>query len=744
MLRIEAQKRIAGNSGAGSSIAVRLPPSIILAYLRYGPDPPAWKKGHTFLGTLSLGIDIGGTFTDLVVYDPATARHSIWKEPTTPDDPSRGVIVGVRRLLDGAGIDPGAVGRVVHATTLFTNALIERKGARTGLITTEGFRDVLEIGRERKFELYDIFIEMPVPLAPRRLRREVPERIAETGAVEMPLDETALLHEVDALVEDGVESVAIAFLHSYANPVHEQAAARLIATRHPGLSISASVDVAPEIREYERMSTVVANAYVKPLAGRYLDGLARQIGELGIPGPFFLMLSNGGLTHVEEAKRTPVRLLESGPAAGALAGAYFGARSGTPDVLAFDMGGTTAKVSLVERGEPSIAYSFEAARTKRFSEGSGLPLKISTIELIEIGAGGGSIAHLDELDLLKVGPQSSGAVPGPACYGRGGADATVTDADLLLGYLDAGFFLGGEMKIDREAAARALQPLAEATGLDPVAVAWGIHDVVNENMASAARVQITQRGKDPRDYALLATGGAGPVHAYNVACKLNLRRMVCPAAAGVGSAVGLLMAPARVDRAGSMVRRLDAVDWEELERFYKALEADAGRILRETGADPGNISVKRWADMRYAGQGSEIVVDLPEGPYSAASHAAIVERFEARYRALFTRTRPGVAIQLVNLRVALSAPMSAEEVAVGAEAGSAASALKGKRPVYFAEQGGFVDTPVYDRYRVAAGREFEGPAVFEENESTLVIGPGACAVADAAGALIVDLPAARS
>jgi N-methylhydantoinase A len=696
------------------------------------------------VGTLSLGIDIGGTFTDIVVYDPATAGHSIWKEPTTPDDPARGVITGTTRLIEVAAIDPADIGRVVHATTLLTNALIERKGAKTALITTEGFRDVLEIGRERKFELYDIFIEMPEPLVPRRLRREVPERLAETGAVEIPLDEAALLREVDALVAEGVESVAVAFLHSYANPAHEQAAARLIAERHPGLSVSASFEVAPEIREFERMSTVVTNAYVKPLAERYLDGLARQIGELGIPGPFFLMLSNGGLTHVEEAKRTPVRLLESGPAAGALAGAYFGMRSGAADVLAFDMGGTTAKVSLVDKGEPSIAYSFEAARTKRFSEGSGLPLKISTIELIEIGAGGGSIAHMDALDLLKVGPQSSGAVPGPACYAKGGEGATVTDADLLLGYLDADFFLGGEMKIDRDAAARALQPLAAATGLDPMAVAWGIHDVVNENMASAARVQITQRGKDPRDYALLATGGAGPVHAYNVARKLNLRRLICPSAAGVGSAVGLLMAPARVDRAGSMVRRLDAVDWDGLERSYRALEADAAAVLRETGADAGQITVRRLADMRYAGQGSEVVVDLPDGPYSAASREAIVTHFETRYRELFTRTRPGVAIQFVNLRVALSAPMSADDVVVAVESGADADPLKGRRPVYFAEEGGFVDTPVYDRYRVVSGRAFQGPAVFEENESTLIIGPGASAKADAAGNLIVDLPAARS
>jgi N-methylhydantoinase A len=692
------------------------------------------------MGTLSLGIDIGGTFTDIVVYDPATARHVIWKEPTTPDDPTRGVITGAKRLVETAGIAPADIGRVVHATTLFTNALIERKGARTALITTEGFRDVLEIGRERKFELYDLFIEMPTPLVPRRLRFEVPERLSETGTVEMPLDEAALARVLEEIAAAGVESVAVTFLHSYANPAHERIAARLLARDYPNLSVSLSCDVAPEIREYERSSTTVVNAYVRPLAERYLDGLAHQIRDLGIPGPFFLMLSNGGLTHVDEAKRTPVRLLESGPAAGALAGAYFGAQSSISEVLAFDMGGTTAKVSLIDGGEPSTAYSFEAARTKRFNEGSGLPIKISTIELIEIGAGGGSIAHIDELDLLKVGPQSSGAVPGPACYGKGGESPTVTDADLLLGYLNADFFLGGAMHIDRAAAERAMRPLMDATGLGCVEVAWGIHDVVNENMASAARVQITQRGKDPRDYALLATGGAGPVHAYNVARKLNLRRLICPSAAGVGSTVGLLMAPARIDRAVSMVRRLDDLDWPDFEAAYLALEEDATRVLRETGADLGRLQVRRLADMRYQGQGSEIVVDLPAGPFAAESQTEIVRRYEDTYRQLFTRIRPGVAIQMVNLRVSLSAPVAGAGIELAATGGGDADPGKGSRQVYFQESGGFVDTPVFDRYHIRPGSRFDGPAVFEENESTLIVGPSAACLAEPSGNLIVTLP----
>jgi N-methylhydantoinase A len=693
------------------------------------------------MADLSLGIDIGGTFTDIVIYDPGTGRHHIWKEPTTPGDPAEGVIAGTKRLLATGAVAAKDIARVVHATTLFTNALIERKGARTGLITTAGFRDVLEIGRERKFELYDIFIEMPEPLVPRSLRREVAERLDQNGALEVPLDEAALMDEVEDLVERGVVSIAIVFLHSYANPAHENAAARAVAARYPDISLTTSAEVAPEIREFERTSTTVVNAFVKPLADTYLDSLVERIRELEIDGPFSLMLSNGGLTHLGEAKRRPVQLLESGPAAGALAGAFFGSASGETEVLAFDMGGTTAKISLIDGGEPSIAYGFEAARTKRFAEGSGLPIKISTIELIEVGAGGGSIARVDELGLLKVGPESSGAEPGPACYAKGGDAPTVTDADLLLGYLNADYFLGGAMAIDRAAAEAAMGPLMATTGLDLNEVAWGIHDVVNETMAAAARVQITQRGKDPRDYAMLATGGAGPVHAYNVARKLNLRTLVCPPAAGVGSVIGLLMAPARVDRVGSMVSRLDGLDWDAFEALYKALEDDARAVLEGTAAELDQLQVHRLADMRYVGQDSEVVVGLGPGPFTRASNDTLVEAFEETYRQLFTRTRPGIPIQVVNLRVSLSAPVKGGGMEMARSADVGEAALKGRRAICFGDPHRFVETNVYDRYRVAPGEVIEGPVVFEEKESTLIIGPGACCRVQADGTLIVTLPA---
>ncbi len=692
------------------------------------------------MGNFSLGIDIGGTFTDIVIYDPDTERVFIWKELTTPEDLAVGVMSGIKELLKRDSIPPGDIARIVHATTVFTNTLIERKGAMTGLITTEGFRDVLEIGRERKYELYDIFIQMPVPLVPRHLRREVPERLSEKGEVEVPLDVRALMREVDDLISQGVQSIAIVFLHSYANPGHERRAVDLIAERYPEIAVTASCDVAPEIREYERSSTTVANAYIKPLARQYLDHLAFQLKALGIPGPFLLMLSNGGLTHLEEAKRSPIRLLESGPAAGAFAGSFFGRQSGHLDVMAFDMGGTTAKLSLIDEGEPIIAYSFEAAREKRFMEGSGLPLKISAIELIEIGAGGGSIAYIDELGLLKVGPQSSGSDPGPACYGRGGTRPTVTDADLLLGYLNPDFFLGGSMRIDQRAATRALETLAKDAGLSLQETAWGIYNVVNENMAGAALVHVSERGKDLKKYALLATGGAAPIHAYHVAKRLTVKKVICPPAAGVGSAVGLLMAPARIDRVVSMLSRLRDLNWEAFETLYKRLEEDAAQVLLRTGANLDQLKIRRLADMRYVGQGSEIVVNLPPGPYFPKSEKEIVSAFEETYRRLFSRVPPNVSIEVVNVRVSVSAPVAGSKIVMALKEKERMSAFKGKRPVYFEEVRKFIETAVYDRYRVQVGEIIKGPAIFEENESTLVIGPGSVCEAQPDGSLVVTLP----
>ena len=672
---------------------------------------------------LSLGIDIGGTFTDVVIHDPRDGRAVIWKESTTPDDPSRGALEGTRRVLEKAGAKPEQIGRVVHATTLFTNALIERKGAKTGLLTTAGFRDVLEIARERKYELYDLFIEMPKPLVPRPWRREAMERLAADGSVEKKLDVNAALAEVAELVEQGVESLAICFLHSYANPAHERAIGAAVAERFQNLSISLSSDVAPEIREYLRASTTVANAYIRPLAEIYLERLEQALRSEGIPGGLFLMLSNGGLTHVSEAKRVPVQLLESGPAAGALAGAWFGRNAGLERVLAFDMGGTTAKLALVDDGEPLVAYGFEAAREKRFLRGSGLPMQIATVELIEIGAGGGSIAHRSELGTLNVGPESSGAQPGPACYGRGGTNATVTDADLTLGYLNADFFLGGAMKIDKQATEKAFATLASSLKVEPGRAAFGVHDVVNENMAGAARVAIAERGRVPSEYALLATGGAGPVHAWHVARKLGVKRVVCPPGAGAGSTIGMLMAPARVDRVQSFTDALGGADMASVEKVFADLEKESLEVLRLTGADVEGRTVKRLADMRYIGQGSEITVTMP----SPLDEAGVRTEYEAAYKALFARVPPGAAIQFVALRLSVTAPMPGTGGKLELTRHAGAAAEKGMRPVFFPDEGKTIQTRVWDRYALKAGVSIEGPAVFEEDESTFIVGPNATA-----------------
>ena len=686
----------------------------------------------------ALGIDIGGTFTDIVVYDQQRAISFSHKELTTPDAPDRGVVSGILKLFAAQRIAYRDITRVVHATTLFTNALIERKGARTGLLTTEGFRDTLEMRRENKYELYDLFIELPEPLVRRRLRLEVHERVNANGTVEEPLDEASLLARTRELVDFGVESVAVAFLHSYANPRHELRARELIGQRFPQLAVSLSSDVSPQIREFERTSTTVVNAYIKPLAENYLQQLATEIEKLGIRAPLFMMLSNGGLTHIAEAKRVPVQLLESGPAAGALAGALFGARSKVEDVLAFDMGGTTAKLAMVEEGAPLVAYQFEASRAKRFAEGSGLPVNISTIELIEIGAGGGSIAAIDDLELLKVGPRSAGAAPGPACYGLGGEHPTVTDANLVLGFLDASTFAGGTMAIDRAQAEAAIKPLAEKSKLSVAELAWGIHSVVNENMAAAARVHVAERGRHASEFALLATGGGGPLHACEVARRLGIKRVICPPGAGVASALGLLMAPARIDRVMTVARRLSAIDWNALEKSFRALERDARSVIEATLTDHVKATAQRAGDLRFVGQGFELVTKLPPGPYSKHSSETLRKVFLNEYRRIFGRVPPVGEIEIINIRVTVTAPVGQGALKVSGGK-SAAAARKGKRLAWLASRGAYAAMPVYDRDALAINAGIKGPAIIEEASTTLVVPPRAVATVERSGNLHVML-----
>ncbi len=707
-----------------------------------------------------LGVDIGGTFTDLVVIDDATGTARVGKVLTTAKDPAHGVEEGIHALLDEAGVRSDAVRAVVHGTTLATNALIERKGAKTALLTTEGFRDALEIRREGRYDMYDLFIDPPPPLVPRHLRREVPERLLADGSILKTLDEAAARRALAELAREGVEALAICLLHAYVNPTHERRLSEIAREVSPGLSVSCSSEVVPEIREYERASTTCANVYVAPLMARYLEDLERRLAALGIDGQLYIMQSSGGTALPPLARRLPVRLVESGPAAGALAAAQAARERHEPKLLSFDMGGTTAKACVIDDGVPLVGREFEVARADRFKKGSGLPIRVPVIELIEIGAGGGSIARVDRMGLLKVGPDSAGADPGPACYTLGGRHPTVTDADLLLGYLDAEFFLGGRMRLDREGAHRVVgEHVARRLGLDVTGAAWGIHRVVNENMAAAARIHGIERGRDLRQYPLFAFGGAGPVHCWQVAKILKVPRILIPFGAGAMSAYGLLAAPLAFDFVRTGRQRLDRADWPAINRLFAEMEEEGRALLARAGVAPADIHLSRIAEMRHAGQGHEVECAMPLGALSTESLPTITASFENAYRALYHRLPHGVPIEALNWRLTVSGPQPSTGLSRRSEPGRAlirppsvhasrtaptttgsARATKGARQAYFAEVGGFVETPVYDRYALHAGAEFAGPAIVEERESTAVVGPGArCRVDDGFG-LVVEIP----
>ena len=685
-----------------------------------------------------VGIDIGGTFTDLVLIDDASGERAIGKVLTTPDDPSEAVEQGLRGLLEREDVDASQLKTIIHGTTLVTNALIERRGTATALLTTEGFRDAVAIGTEHRYDMYDIFLEKPEPLVPRSLRYGVRERVLDDGSVLRDLDEEQVRAIAGELLERGIGAVAVSFLHGYRNPVHEQRVAEILAEESPGVAVSLSSEVSPEIREYERTSTTIANVYVRPLVERYLQRLEERLRRLGFDGSFYVMLSNGGTASVETACRFPVRLLESGPAAGALAAAFYGEEAGFSDVLSFDMGGTTAKACLIDGGEPLTSTDFEVARVYRFKKGSGLPVKKSVIEMIEIGAGGGSIARVGPLGLPKIGPESAGADPGPACYGRGGEEPTVTDADLLLGYLDPDFFLGGRMHLDYRAAEKALRKISNALGVDPLKAAWGVHQVVDENMANAARVHAVERGKDPRKYLLLAFGGAGPVHAHRVARALGVPGFVAPLGAGTASAFGFLCAPLSFDLARSLYGRLDELDWDAANAALAEMEEEGRELLRASRVADEDVLVRRLGEMRYVGQGHEVGVKLPEGTLGPDDVGGISAGYREEYRRLYGREGPDVPLEAITWRVEVSAPrpeILQEER--GGDPRALDEARKGKREIYLPEKDGFAAVPVYDRYRLDPGAAFDGPAVVEERESTVIVGPDSRAEVDGSRNLIV-------
>jgi len=685
-----------------------------------------------------VGVDIGGTFTDLVLIDDETGTRAVGKVLTTQEDPSEGVENGLVELLDREGIGAGRLGTIVHGTTLVTNALIERRGAKTALLTTEGFRDALAIGTEHRYDMYDVFIEKPEPLVPRSLRYGVRERSLDDGSVMRALDEEQVKSIVMELRERDVRSVAVSFLHSFRNPAHERRVGEILAEEAPGISVSLSSEVAPEIREYERTSTTVANVYTRPLVEGYLTSLEDRLRRLGFGGSLYIMLSNGGTASVETARRFPVRLLESGPAAGALAAAFYGRATDFPEVLSFDMGGTTAKACLIEGGEPLRTNEFEVGRVYRFKKGSGLPVKVSVIEMIEIGAGGGSIASIGPLGLPKVGPRSAGSDPGPACYGRGGEEPTVTDADLTLGYLDPEFFLGGKMRLDRDAALRAIEKIARPLDLDATEAAWGIHQVVNENMANAARVHAVERGKDPRAYPLFAFGGAGPVHGFRVARALGVPGFIAPLGAGATSAFGFLCAPLSFDFVRSLYGRLDDLDWSEVNGALEEMEREGRDLLRASGVAEEEIGVRRLCEMRYVGQGHEVTVDLPDGSLGPEDADRLSGLYREEYGRLYGREGPDVGLETITWRVEVSS--SRPGIRLDGEEGGTndpGRAQKGEREIYLPEKEGFATVPVYDRYLLGSGATFHGPAVVEERESTVVLGPGSRAEIDGAQNLVV-------
>jgi len=687
--------------------------------------------------SLRLGFDIGGTFTDFVLADPGTGTMRLHKRLTTPQDPAIGALDGLRQVIANHGARLADVAEIVHGTTLVTNAVIERNGARLGLITTAGFRDVLEAGTEQRYDIYDLFLTYPDPLVPRHRRLEVAERIDRDGQVVTALNVENVRRAARALREAGAGAVAICFLNAYREPKHEREAAAIVRAELPGVPVSVSSDVVAEIGEYARFVTTCANAYVQPLMATYLRRLEHELRKAGFTGPLRLMHSAGGLVSVAAASEFPIRLLESGPAGGALAAALLGARAGHTDLLAFDMGGTTAKACLIEGGRAQIAPLLEAGREHRFKKGSGLPVKAATVDMIEIGAGGGSIAAIDAVGLLRVGPHSAGAVPGPACYGRGGEQPTVTDANLVLGYYDPGFFLGGTMALDVGAARTAIGRVAAPLGLSVEQAAWGIHKVVVESMADAARVYLVERGKDPRRYAMVGFGGAGPAHAAEVARALGMAELVVPPASGAASALGFLVAPLSASRVRSLPVRLGpAADLAGIESVLQALEADARAELAAGGCTE-SLRVERTADMRLVGQMHEINVPFPTAALDAN---VLVAAFEAAYTARYAALQAGAQIEVVNLRVAVTG--SAPALATGGHGDRAMTASKGKRQAWFGD--GFVATAVYDRYALTEGCEIAGPAIVEEREATTVVASGDILRVDAAGNLRVAIGAASA
>ena len=689
-----------------------------------------------------LAVDIGGTFTDLAL-EAADGRLYTAKLLTTPAAPEAAVLDGLAQICAAAAIAPEAIALVIHGTTLATNALIERKGARTALLTTAGFRDVLAMGNESRYDQYDLNIVLPEPLVPRHLRLPIPERMDNEGKVLRPLDEAALAAAIATLRAAAVEAVAVGYLHGFVNPAHERRTAEILAAALPDIPVSLSSEVSPEMREWERFSTTAANAYVQPLMARYLRRLEAGLRGRGVAGPLFLMLSGGGLATLETACRFPIRLVESGPAGGAIFAAGIARAAGLDRVVSFDMGGTTAKICLIDHGQPQTARSFEVARVGRFKKGSGLPLRIPVIEMVEIGAGGGSLAHIDAMRRIAVGPESAGAEPGPACYGRGGTHPAVTDANLLLGRYDPERFAGGTMTLDTAAATAALgREVGDQLGLTPALAALGVIEMVDENMANAARVHAVESGADLTGRTLIAFGGGGPVHAARIAGKLGIARVLVPDGAGVGSALGFLRAPVAYEVVRSLYQRLSRVDVAAVNALLAAMAAEA-RAMVAAGAPAAPVTERRIAFMRYVGQGHEIPVTLPAGPLGAGAGADLHAAYTEAYARFYDRPVPGSDIEIMSYAVLVATvPPPVEALSAGPLAEPPvcpAPAPARRQDVRDTATGEVAAWDVYPRAALVPGMVVAGPAIVAEDATSILV-PSGWRARMTPGWLVLDRP----
>lgn len=674
-----------------------------------------------------IGVDIGGTFTDAVLADMDTGETILSKVPTTPSDPSIGFLNSIDRVL--ASLDVSRVLQIIHATTIATNSIIEGKTSKAAFITTKGFKDLLEIQRQIRPKLYDIFFQKPKPLVPRWLCFEVTERLNSDGAVTTPLDEGEVSAIGKTLKQEEVEAAAICLLHAYRNPIHERRIAEILHSTYPDLFITCSSEISSQFREYPRASTTVINASVMPVVQKYLTRLEGQLANRGIEASFYVMQSSGGIMTSASAKRSPAYIVESGPAAGVIAAASIGGMGQERPILSFDMGGTTAKVGMIEKGQPKMAAGYEvgvgATPETGLTKGAGYPLTTPVVDLVEIGAGGGSIGWIDSGGALKVGPQSAGADPGPACYPKGGKLPTITDANVILGRIEPDHFLGGEMKLNKQAAEAAIKEhCATVMGGDIVATAMGIVEIANANMLRAMRLVSIERGHDPRDFVMIAFGGAGPMHANAIADELGVSSVIVPLNPGVTSALGLLMTNLRHDYVRTCIEALDTVDFSKINTIYQEMESDAVKTLLEEHVSKDDITLNRYMGVRYIGQSYELVVPCSSGVLTQADSKTIANTFFTHHRRTYGHASPEEPVEIVDIRLVAQGTIARpkfKEIEKGGR--DPESASMGRRQVFFKELGGSTDTPTYDRYKLKFGNIVDGPAIIQDMDSTTVVHP---------------------